>query len=75
MTQKEENLDALMSLVNKIDAVQIEIESLYSLMDFNDTEKEEEISVDKIINRFSEVYKSNRDKFVLKIISILESME
>lgn len=74
MKQKEENLEAFMVLINKIDTVQIEIESLLSLMDFSDSEKEAEIKIENILNSFSNVYKSNRDKFVMKIISVLESM-
>ena len=81
MNYKEANIEALTDLVEKIDVVQIEIQSLLSLMDFGEESRNpaKEIEavekINEIINRFSEVYKSNRDKFVLKIISVLESME
>ena len=74
MKQKEENLEAFMVLIAKIDTTQTEIDSLLSIMDFSDSEKESEIKIENIINSFSKVYKSNRDKFVMKIISVLESM-
>ena len=80
MNYKEANIEALTNLVEKIDIVQIEIQSLLSLMDFGEhiknsgEETEAEIRINEIIDRFSEVYKVNRDKFVLKIISVLESM-
>jgi hypothetical protein len=74
MKHKEENLEAFMVLIDKIDTVQIEIESLLSLMDFSDTDKEAEFKIETITNGFSEVSKSNRDKFVMKIITVLESM-
>ncbi|MDA3939792.1 MAG: hypothetical protein PF693_10835 [Spirochaetia bacterium] len=77
MNQKEENLEALTHLVNKLDTVQTEIESLLPLMDFDNSDKEIEAAknISDIIDRFSEVFKNNRDKFVLKIISIIEAME
>ena len=81
MNYKEANIEALTDLVEKIDIVQIEIQSLLSLMDFGENIKnsgkkaEAEIRIIEIIDRFSEVYKSNRDKFVLKMITQLESLK
>ena len=81
MKHKENNIEALTELVNRIDSVQIEIESFLSLMDFGDNIRNpvEETaagkSINLILNRFSGVYKSNRDKFLLKMISELELMD
>ncbi len=81
MSPKEATLEALINLVDKIDAVQTEIDCLFPLMDFGDEfqvgdqQKEIEKEIAEYIERFSSVYKSNRDKFVSKMVSRIELMK
>jgi hypothetical protein len=78
MNYKEENLGALTDLINKMDSVQIDIETLLSCMEFDDNspkDSEAESKLNDLVNRFTVNYKSNRDKFVLKMISVLETMD
>ena len=78
MSYKEENLSALTDLVNKLDSVQIDIDTLISFMEFDENSSKDsdaESKLNNILSRFSTNFKNNRDKFVLKMISALEIMD